>query len=204
MIVQALQYTSDMKLGHYMKVPPRTLFWGQVAATVVAGTVQLGVQAWMFDNVPDLCNPNQADQCVSSTARSGHRDLTCLCTSFNCANFEVFYVASVVWGAIGPQRIFSSGQVYQCVLIFTGLRCNRRLMRSFLAAHCSTFSSLALSPPSLAGSRSSGGPAASRATSTSPSFSRARRGSRPRLPSTSYPGPSSASSSTTSSGAATL
>lgn len=47
-MAQALTFASDFKLGHYMKVPPRPMFWGQVVATVVAGTVQLGVQAWMF------------------------------------------------------------------------------------------------------------------------------------------------------------
>jgi hypothetical protein len=43
---QALQFTSDMKLGHYMKIPPRTMFLCQIVATVVAGTTQLGVQHW--------------------------------------------------------------------------------------------------------------------------------------------------------------
>lgn len=47
-MTQALQFTSDMKLGHYMKVPPRSMFWCQIAATVVAGTVQLAVQQWWF------------------------------------------------------------------------------------------------------------------------------------------------------------
>ena len=72
---QALQFTSDFKLGHYMKIPPRSMFWSQVIATVVAGTVQLGVQAWMFTNIPcvtstdklldtdnifrDMCSPTQ-------------------------------------------------------------------------------------------------------------------------------------------------
>ena len=45
-MTQALQFTSDMKLGHYMKVPPRTMFLCQIVATVVAGTTQLGVQQW--------------------------------------------------------------------------------------------------------------------------------------------------------------
>jgi OPT oligopeptide transporter protein len=46
MMAQALQFTSDMKLGHYMKVPPRSMFFCQIVATVVAGTTQLGVQQW--------------------------------------------------------------------------------------------------------------------------------------------------------------
>ncbi|KAN0121427.1 OPT oligopeptide transporter [Russula decolorans] len=82
---QALQFTSDMKLGHYMKVPPRTMFLCQIVATVLAGTTQLGVQKWY---VPCL-------------------------TNFICPNTEVFFVASVVWGVIGPLRQFSSGQIYQ-------------------------------------------------------------------------------------------
>lgn len=60
-MVQALTFTSDLKLGHYMKIPPRTMFSCQVVATIVAGTVQLGVQAWLFSNIEDLCSPNQKD-----------------------------------------------------------------------------------------------------------------------------------------------
>jgi len=39
-------FTADVKLGHYMKIPPRVMFWGQIIATAIAGTVQLGVQSW--------------------------------------------------------------------------------------------------------------------------------------------------------------
>jgi hypothetical protein len=60
-MVQALQFTSDFKLGHYMKIAPRPMFFCQIVATVVAGTVQLGVQAWMFSNIEDLCSPTQKD-----------------------------------------------------------------------------------------------------------------------------------------------
>lgn len=96
---QALTFASDFKLGHYMKIPPRTMFWCQVLATMVAGTVQLGVQAWMFTNIPDMCSPTQSD-------------------GFICPNTEVFGTASFIWGVIGPQRQFSSGQVYHGLLYF--------------------------------------------------------------------------------------
>jgi OPT family oligopeptide transporter len=68
-MTQALQFTSDFKLGHYMKIPHRPMFWCQIVATVIAGTVQLGVQAWMFSNVKDLCSPTQPDGfiCPSTT-----------------------------------------------------------------------------------------------------------------------------------------
>ena len=47
-MAQGLQFASDFKLGHYMKIPQRSMFTCQVVATIIAGTVQLGVQAWMF------------------------------------------------------------------------------------------------------------------------------------------------------------
>ncbi|KAG1878964.1 OPT oligopeptide transporter protein-domain-containing protein [Suillus subluteus] len=96
---QALTFTSDFKLGHYMKIPPRAMFWGQVVAAAIAGTVQLGVQAWMFSNIPDMCSTTQKD-------------------GFICPNTEVFGTASFIWGVIGPQRQFSSGQVYHALVYF--------------------------------------------------------------------------------------
>ncbi|KAF9232530.1 hypothetical protein BU15DRAFT_81128 [Melanogaster broomeanus] len=50
----ALTFASAFKLGHYMKIPPRTMFSCQVVATIITGTVQLGAQSWMFTNIPDI------------------------------------------------------------------------------------------------------------------------------------------------------
>ena len=66
---QALNFANDLKLGHYMKIPPRSMFFCQVVATVIAGTVQLAVQAWLFSNIEDLCSTTQKDGfiCPSTT-----------------------------------------------------------------------------------------------------------------------------------------
>lgn len=96
---QALTFTSDFKLGHYMKIPPRKMFWCQIVATIVAGTAQLGVQTWMFSTIPDICSSTQKD-------------------GFTCPSTEVFGTASIFWGVIGPGRLFSSGQLYHSVLVF--------------------------------------------------------------------------------------
>ncbi|EGN96301.1 hypothetical protein SERLA73DRAFT_112539 [Serpula lacrymans var. lacrymans S7.3] len=96
---QAIQFTSDFKLAHYMKVPPRPMFWSQVLATVVAGTTQLGVQSWMFSNIEDMCTPHQKD-------------------GFSCPSTEVFGTASIIWGVIGPALQFSKGQLYYALLWF--------------------------------------------------------------------------------------
>lgn len=98
-MAQALQFASDFKLGHYMKIPPRTMFWAQVLASVVSGTVQLGIQAWMFSHIPDMCSLTQKDK-------------------FICPSTQVFGTASIIWGVIGPQRQFSSGQIYHALVWF--------------------------------------------------------------------------------------
>ncbi|KAN0084360.1 hypothetical protein V8E55_007864 [Tylopilus felleus] len=67
-----------------MKIPPRPMFWD--VATIVVGTVQLGVQAWMFTNI---------HKWIDSSAPT-----------------EVFSTASIIWGVIGPPGMISSGQIY--------------------------------------------------------------------------------------------
>jgi OPT family oligopeptide transporter len=61
---QALLFTSTLKFGHYMKIPPRSMFLCQIVGTVVGGTVQLCVQEWMFSHIEDICSPNQKDNFV--------------------------------------------------------------------------------------------------------------------------------------------
>jgi hypothetical protein len=50
-MLQAVGLMSNFKLAHYMKIAHRPMFCCQVVATIVAGTVQLGVQEWMFSNI---------------------------------------------------------------------------------------------------------------------------------------------------------
>jgi OPT family oligopeptide transporter len=60
-MAQAISFLSTFKLAHYMKIAHRPMFFCQVVATIVAGTVQLGVQAWMFSNIEGLCDADQKD-----------------------------------------------------------------------------------------------------------------------------------------------
>jgi OPT family oligopeptide transporter len=76
-MIQALTFTANLKLGHYMKIPHRPMFLCQIVATIVSGTVQLGVQTWMFSHVENLCSPQQKD-------------------SFTCPWTDVFGTASII------------------------------------------------------------------------------------------------------------
>lgn len=90
---QALYFLQDLKLGHYMKVPPRTMFWAQVVASIWSAIVQISIMNWALGNIDDVCTPTAA-------------------FNMRCPNVSVFFNASVIWGVIGPARMFGKGSIY--------------------------------------------------------------------------------------------
>ncbi|KAJ7098330.1 OPT oligopeptide transporter [Mycena epipterygia] len=94
---QAVTFASDLKLGHYMKIPPRMMFTIQTVAVVVTCFVVTGVNSWMLDNVSGICTPDAID-------------------SFVCPSTNVFADAALIWGGIGPQRLFGPGGLYRPLL----------------------------------------------------------------------------------------
>jgi hypothetical protein len=119
-MAQALQFTGDFKLGHYMKIPPRPMFWCQVVATIVAGTVQLGVQAWMFSNIKDFCSSDQPDGfiCPSTTVFGTASIIVSYLSTFFLFSFRFSQSCLSQWGVIGPKRLFSHGQLYYGLVFF--------------------------------------------------------------------------------------
>ncbi|KAF8435078.1 OPT oligopeptide transporter protein-domain-containing protein [Boletus edulis BED1] len=93
-LMEATSFVQDLKLGHYIKVPPRSTFLVQSVGTLLASFIQVGVKEWMFANVKDICQPNQPS------------DLT-------CPHNAVYFTASAVWGLIGPTRQFGPHSLYQ-------------------------------------------------------------------------------------------
>ncbi|KAJ6018022.1 hypothetical protein N7451_001401 [Penicillium sp. IBT 35674x] len=96
---QAQVYCQDMKLAHYMKIPPRVTFMCQVIPTLWACFVQIAVMNWTLGNIENVCTEDQA-------------------ANFSCPNGRTFFSSSIVWGVIGPQRIFGPGSIYTPILYF--------------------------------------------------------------------------------------
>ncbi|KAK0483128.1 OPT oligopeptide transporter protein-domain-containing protein [Armillaria luteobubalina] len=92
-LTEATSFVQDLKLGHYVKVPPRATFVVQLVGTLMAAFVQVGVKTWIFANVPDICSDHQK-------------------SNLTCPHNQVFYTASAVWGLIGPTRQFGTGSIY--------------------------------------------------------------------------------------------
>lgn len=93
---QAVSFLQDFKLGHYMKVPPRSMFMVQVVGTIVAGTINMGVAWWLLNSIDNICNP----------------DLLPENSPWTCPGDTVFFDASVIWGLVGPKKIFGDQGVY--------------------------------------------------------------------------------------------
>ncbi|KAJ7630541.1 OPT oligopeptide transporter [Roridomyces roridus] len=94
---QGITFASDLKLGHYMKIPPRIMFSVQMVAAIITCFVITAVQSWMFAHVDGICTPEAI----------GH---------FVCPSNTVFTTASILWGGIGPARLFSPGRMYNPLL----------------------------------------------------------------------------------------
>ncbi|RDW89690.1 hypothetical protein BP6252_01722 [Coleophoma cylindrospora] len=90
---QSVQFASDLKLGHYLKVPPRTMFIAQTYATIWGALVSIGVNAWQLENIAGICESDQS-------------------AKFTCPGSHTFFTASVIWGAIGPKRMYGAGRIY--------------------------------------------------------------------------------------------
>jgi len=96
---QGLYFAQDMKLAHYLKIPHRTLFFAQGSATILGALTQVGVTTWMLGNVKGICDSDQPN-------------------GFTCPNGRTVFSSSVIWGAIGPARAYSVGQIYSGLLHF--------------------------------------------------------------------------------------
>ncbi|KAL8996998.1 MAG: hypothetical protein Q9188_006433 [Gyalolechia gomerana] len=96
---QGVKFSSDLKLGHYMKIPPKLLFQVQMLATLVSSFTQVGVLNWMFAKIPSLCSPDAIN-------------------GFSCPLARVHFNGSILWGVVGPQRFFGPGALYRPLIWF--------------------------------------------------------------------------------------
>ncbi|KAG9050895.1 hypothetical protein FS837_001549 [Tulasnella sp. UAMH 9824] len=107
-------FAQDQKLCHYMKVchfcqhtftpidvslfpyevPPRATLIAQAVAATLAVVSAAGVQHLIFRIVPDACTSGQAHQ-------------------LTCNGFGVQFTSSLVWGLIGPRRLFGTNGIYR-------------------------------------------------------------------------------------------
>lgn len=82
-----------------MKIPPRVTFAAQMISCLWSSVVQISVMNWALATITDVCKPHQPNRYI-------------------CPQGRVFFNASVIWGAIGPARMFSPGQIFSGLMYF--------------------------------------------------------------------------------------
>ncbi|CAG8539472.1 20976_t:CDS:10 [Dentiscutata erythropus] len=99
-LTQCLLFVQDLKLGHYMKIPPRSMFISQIWGTFVG----IIVNYWTTN-------------IVINTKRS-YIDGTEVDPTGQWAGLqpEIFNTASIIWRLIGPGRVFGSSSIYNVLL----------------------------------------------------------------------------------------
>ncbi|KAL8143570.1 hypothetical protein V2J09_016602 [Rumex salicifolius] len=98
-MVQGLYFLGDFKLGHYMKIPPRSMFTVQVIGAIISVGVYTGTAWWLMEAIPHLCDASELPPD----------------SAWTCPMDVVFFDASVIWGLVGPRRIFGNLGHYSTV-----------------------------------------------------------------------------------------
>ncbi|XP_038691543.1 oligopeptide transporter 1-like [Tripterygium wilfordii] len=93
---QAIMFLSDFKLGHYMKIPPKSMFIVQLAGTIIASSTYFGTAWWLLTNVDNICDTTKLPKG----------------SPWTCPGDDVFYNASIIWGVVGPLRMFGRLGLY--------------------------------------------------------------------------------------------
>ncbi|KAI8801478.1 OPT oligopeptide transporter protein-domain-containing protein [Cladochytrium replicatum] len=101
---QCMAFISDLKLGMYMKVSWKALFVAQFYGTLLGSLVNYGVMKLLIHTVDD----------ITQYAREGFADDD----QWTARLTQIFFTASVIWGAIGPMRIFGPESPYQGTNLF--------------------------------------------------------------------------------------
>ncbi|KAJ7203881.1 OPT-domain-containing protein [Mycena pura] len=92
-----LNFAQDLKLAHYMHIPPVITFWAQIYATAVSSFVCTAILNFQMTKIPEVCTPHQINH-------------------FTCPGINTFFTASVLWGTLGPKRMFGAGGIYNSLL----------------------------------------------------------------------------------------
>ncbi|RCK62394.1 Oligopeptide transporter 2 [Candida viswanathii] len=84
---QAQNFVNDLKQGHYAKLPPRAVYRVQILSIFIASFIQLAILNFQITGIRDYCDPKNTQK-------------------FTCPSSRTFFSASVLWGTIGPKKVF--------------------------------------------------------------------------------------------------
>lgn len=86
---QTDNYLSDLKMGHYAKIPPRAMFRGQTISVIINCFIFIGFLNWMVSNF-------QSDSLCTWDSPS----------HFVCTNAVLVYASAIEYGTFGIKNMF--------------------------------------------------------------------------------------------------
>lgn len=93
----ALYFSNDLKMAHYVKIPPRFTFFAQMVPTLVSTFVCVGIVTYQV-TIKDVCTPDAPFR-------------------FTCPGENTFFTAAVLWGTVGPKKLWGVGGQYSATLL---------------------------------------------------------------------------------------
>ncbi|KAI8852066.1 OPT oligopeptide transporter protein-domain-containing protein [Chytridium lagenaria] len=95
-MAQGLFLVADLKLGHYMKIPPRIMFGTQLVFTVLAAMINVFVAKGIYESFGKVCtlNDDGLNQCNIWKLQTPDAPL-----GWTATNYNVFIRAGAIWGA---------------------------------------------------------------------------------------------------------
>ncbi|XP_058068216.1 oligopeptide transporter 5-like [Magnolia sinica] len=101
-LIHALSFLYVLKQGHYMKIPPRSMFIVQVVGMLISSTISFGTAWWILSTVKNICEPK----------------LLPPGSPWTCPTERVVFSITSTWGIVGPSRIFAPFGLYKHVYLF--------------------------------------------------------------------------------------
>ncbi|KAG0310137.1 hypothetical protein BGZ97_012762 [Linnemannia gamsii] len=88
---QCQSLLEDLKLGHYMKIPPRSMFIGQFWGTLIGSVFNYLTMILIIDSQRDILNGNKENPANLWTSQ----------------NVDIYWGSGLIFGALGPARMFA-------------------------------------------------------------------------------------------------
>ncbi|KAJ3306313.1 hypothetical protein HDU76_004835 [Blyttiomyces sp. JEL0837] len=117
---QGLLLVADLKLGHYLKIPPRAMFISQLSITILAVILNILTSFIIYESFGRIDATEAKELGASAYVVAGDKTSGLIWklqsptppTGWNANNYNVFLNAGAIWGAIGPARFFGPGSPY--------------------------------------------------------------------------------------------
>ncbi|XP_048139095.1 oligopeptide transporter 1-like [Rhodamnia argentea] len=99
--MHAITFIAEFKLGHYMKIPPRSMFLVQIFGSLLSSSVKLGTAWWALTSVENICDEGKLP----------------MGSMWTCPGIQQTLTHTMIWGGVGPARMFRPG-AYEGIYYF--------------------------------------------------------------------------------------